>query len=639
MVARRPPFGHLIGPRWNVEVPSMCLGDFGRSLVRCWSVYTSSDLSVPVTAALLFFPLPHPPSLVHVAVRFGFLLAPLSPFRSQLSYVVPAVPHSCGTRLRWAMAPPAFVPLATAAGACALHGVGVRGQARHQCQLPGRLSFAAPAGVPRPARRPTAAAAATPRMAVASSSDAPAAASDSSAAGGVTLDRVVCKFGGSSLANAERLREVTKLVKMQLDASAKPPIVVLSAMGPSTNELLSAGDRALTEGVVDMTSIRNRAYEACEELGLSTEDLVDPLLLNLDQLLLGVKFIKELSPRTMDYLVSFGERLSVRIFAAHLRQNEGLPARAVDAFDAGFRSNSTFTNAELCDVTEAQVASFFATSMPADAVAIVTGFIAKDEDGNITTLGRGGSDLTASTIGAALGVTEVQVWKDVDGILSTDPRIVKAAVPVPSVMFEEAAEMAYFGAKVLHPIAMMPAMRANIPVRVKNSYNPSHPGTVIVRDRAVEADNPVTAISVKRGVQLVDIVSTRMLGAYGFLAEVFKLFATHRVSVDMIATSEVSVSLTLEAAKQDSRVMDALAADLRQVARVSFSSDHAIVSLVANVKRSSDVLARSMHVLNEAGIEVQMISQGASKYNISMIVADAKATRAIELIHKAFFGV
>lgn len=639
MVARRPPFGHLIGPRWNVEVPSMCLGDFGRSLVRCWSVYTSSDLSVPVTAALLFFPLPHPPSLVHVAVRFGFLLAPLSPFCSQLSYVVPAVPHSCGTRLRWAMAPPAFVPLATAAGACALHGVGVRGQARHQCQLPGRLSFAAPAGVPRPARRPTAAAAATPRMAVASSSDAPAAASDSSAAGGVTLDRVVCKFGGSSLANAERLREVTKLVKMQLDASAKPPIVVLSAMGPSTNELLSAGDRALTEGVVDMTSIRNRAYEACEELGLSTEDLVDPLLLNLDQLLLGVKFIKELSPRTMDYLVSFGERLSVRIFAAHLRQNEGLPARAVDAFDAGFRSNSTFTNAELCDVTEAQVASFFATSMPADAVAIVTGFIAKDEDGNITTLGRGGSDLTASTIGAALGVTEVQVWKDVDGILSTDPRIVKAAVPVPSVMFEEAAEMAYFGAKVLHPIAMMPAMRANIPVRVKNSYNPSHPGTVIVRDRAVEADNPVTAISVKRGVQLVDIVSTRMLGAYGFLAEVFKLFATHRVSVDMIATSEVSVSLTLEAAKQDSRVMDALAADLRQVARVSFSSDHAIVSLVANVKRSSDVLARSMHVLNEAGIEVQMISQGASKYNISMIVADAKATRAIELIHKAFFGV
>lgn len=617
----------------------MCLGDFGRSLVRCWSVYTSSDLSVPVTAALLFFPLPHPPSLVHVAVRFGFLLAPLSPFCSQLSYVVPAVPHSCGTRLRWAMAPPAFVPLATAAGACALHGVGVRGQARHQCQLPGRLSFAAPAGVPRPARRPTAAAAATPRMAVASSSDAPAAASDSSAAGGVTLDRVVCKFGGSSLANAERLREVTKLVKMQLDASAKPPIVVLSAMGPSTNELLSAGDRALTEGVVDMTSIRNRAYEACEELGLSTEDLVDPLLLNLDQLLLGVKFIKELSPRTMDYLVSFGERLSVRIFAAHLRQNEGLPARAVDAFDAGFRSNSTFTNAELCDVTEAQVASFFATSMPADAVAIVTGFIAKDEDGNITTLGRGGSDLTASTIGAALGVTEVQVWKDVDGILSTDPRIVKAAVPVPSVMFEEAAEMAYFGAKVLHPIAMMPAMRANIPVRVKNSYNPSHPGTVIVRDRAVEADNPVTAISVKRGVQLVDIVSTRMLGAYGFLAEVFKLFATHRVSVDMIATSEVSVSLTLEAAKQDSRVMDALAADLRQVARVSFSSDHAIVSLVANVKRSSDVLARSMHVLNEAGIEVQMISQGASKYNISMIVADAKATRAIELIHKAFFGV
>lgn len=537
------------------------------------------------------------------------------------------------------MASPAFVPVTAAAGACALIGQGVRGQACHQSRLPGRYVFAVPASVPSPSHRP-AAAAATLRMAVASSSsDAPAAVGESSAVDGVALDRVVCKFGGSSLANAERLREVTKLVKMQLDASAKPPIVVLSAMGPSTNELLSAGERALIEGVVDMTSIRNRAYEACEDLGLPKEDLVDPLLLNLDQLLLGVKFIKELSPRTMDYLVSFGERLSVRIFAAHLRQNEGLPARAVDAFDAGFRSNSMFTNAELCDVTESQVSAFFASSLPTDAVAVVTGFIAKDEDGNITTLGRGGSDLTASTIGAALGVTEVQVWKDVDGILSTDPRIVKAAVPVPSVMFEEAAEMAYFGAKVLHPIAMMPAMRANIPVRVKNSYNPSHPGTVIVRERAVETENPVTAISVKRGVQLVDIVSTRMLGAYGFLAEVFKLFATHRVSVDMIATSEVSVSLTLEAAKQDSRVMDALADDLRQVARVDFSSDHAIISLVANIKRSSEVLARSMHVLSEAGIEVQMISQGASKYNISMIVADAEATRAIELVHKAFFGV
>jgi len=531
----------------------------------------------------------------------------------------------------------AFAPATAVGVGAALRGVGLYGSTSRRPQLPWRPAVTAPGAPPHHAHGAAAAA----RMAVASSSSssAPAAASETPVGGAVKLDRVVCKFGGSSLANAERLREVTKLVKLQLEASNKPPIVVLSAMGPSTNELLSAGDRALLEGVVDMTSIRNRAYEACEELDLSKEDLVDPLLLNLDQLLLGVKFIKELSPRTLDYLVSFGERLSVRIFAAHLRQNEGLSARAVDAFDAGFRSNSMFTNAELCDVTQEQVATFFASNLPSDAIAVVTGFIAKDEDGNITTLGRGGSDLTASMIGAALGVTEVQVWKDVDGILSTDPRIVKSAVPVPSVMFEEAAEMAYFGAKVLHPIAMMPAMRSNTPVRVKNSYNPSHPGTVIVRERAVHAENPVTAISVKRGVQLVDIVSTRMLGAYGFLAEVFKLFATHRVSVDMIATSEVSVSLTLEAAKQDSRVLDALAEDLRQVARVSFSSDHAIVSLVANVKRSSEVLARSMHVLNKANIEVKMISQGASKYNISMIVADAEATRAIELIHKAFFGV
>lgn len=205
---------------------------------------------------------------------------------------------------------------------------------------------------------------------------------------------------------------------------------------------------------------------------------------------------------------------------------------------------------------------FFDNVVGDNTLAIVTGFIAKDANGEVTTLGRGGSDLTATTLGAAIGVTEVQVWKDVDGILSTDPRVVKAAIPVPAVTYTEAAEMAYFGAKVrstkrekvqrtglalmlnlpslfyfwlvltpkvLHPVAMMPAMKHSITVRVKNSYNPTHPGTKILSERKLSTARPVTAISVKRDVQLVDIVSTRMLGAYGFLAEVFKIFANHRV--------------------------------------------------------------------------------------------------------------
>lgn len=469
--------------------------------------------------------------------------------------------------------------------------------------------------------------------AAASSGSAPAAASAPAA-----LDRVVCKFGGSSLADAERLAEVTKLVKMQMEASRRPPVVVLSAMGPSTNELLAAGDKALVEGVVDMSSIRDRAYAACEVLGLPKEELVDPLLLNLDQLLLGVKFIKELSPRTKDYLVSFGERLSVRIFAAHLRKNEGLPAQHVDAFEMGFVSTSNFTNAELLQDTFENVKRYVDEKVGDTTVAVVTGFIAKDTDGNITTLGRGGSDLTASAIGASIGATEVQVWKDVDGILSTDPRIVPGAVPVPNVDFDEAAEMAFFGAKILHPIAMMPARAANIPVRVKNSYNPSHPGTVIRANRAGSETEPVTAISLKKNVQLVDICSTRMLGAYGFLSEVFKAFSLHKLSVDVIATSEVSISMTLNEEAVSAETRDLLVADLATAATVRFSTGKAIVSLVSNIGKSSEIVGRAATALHGAGIEIQMISQGASKHNISFVVESGEAKEAVKVLHSEFFG-
>lgn len=451
-----------------------------------------------------------------------------------------------------------------------------------------------------------------------------------------SLDRVVCKFGGSSLADASRLREVSRLVRAQLAASRKPPIVVLSAMGSSTNELLAAGKAALEQQTVDVTKMQQRLYEACRELQLSSEDLVDPLFTDLDQLLLGIKFIKELSPRTLDYLVSFGERLSVRIFAAHLRQNEGLLAKHVDAFDMGFVTNSRFTNADMLADTFQNIRSYVESSEQ-ESIMVVTGFIAKDREGSITTLGRGGSDLTASTIGAAIGASEVQVWKDVDGILSTDPRIVPGAMPLPSIAFQEAAEMAFFGAKILHPDAIQPAMRANIPVRVKNSYNPTHPGTVILATREVQDKNPVTAISLKKNVDLVDICSTRMLGAYGYLAEVFKTFARHKVSVDAIATSEVSISMTLNEAEASASKREELIADLESIATVHFSTGKAIVSLVANVARSSEIVGRATMALHKEGIEVQMISQGASKFNISFVIEGKDARMAVQLLHAEFF--
>jgi len=277
---------------------------------------------------------------------------------------------------------------------------------------------------------------------------------------------------------------------------------------------------------------------------------------------------------------------------------------------------------------------------------VITGFIGKDVTGRVTTLGRGGSDLTASLIGAAAGCDEVQVWKDVDGILTADPRICPDALPVSEVSFEEAAELAYFGAQVLHPLAMQPARRVDMPVRVKNSYNPAADGTLITAAGSATRTY-VTAITSKKGVQLVDIVSTRMLGAHGFLARTFEAFAKHQISVDTIASSEVSVSLTLNtnlALPRKDRddplapsSLDALVDDLSAIAEVRASGGHTIITLIANVDKSSNVMADVFAVMTEWGIQVEMLSQGASKVNISLVVPDERGVEAIKALHERFF--
>jgi aspartate kinase len=225
------------------------------------------------------------------------------------------------------------------------------------------------------------------------------------------------------------------------------------------------------------------------------------------------------------------------------------------------------------------------------------------------------------------------VWKDVDGILTTDPRIVSAARPVPLVSFEEASELAYFGAKVLHPLSIQPAMRKNIPVRVKNSYNPTHPGSLIVEKSDKDPDLLVKAITCKRNVTLVDIVSTRCLGQHGFLAKVFQLFADHAISVDMVATSEVSVSLTLNNGAELTGVVKALS----EFASVVVSESKAILSLIGNIDRSSEILDTAFATLKHEGVNVQMISHGASKVNIGLIVEESEIEGCVKAMHKFFF--
>jgi len=461
---------------------------------------------------------------------------------------------------------------------------------------------------------------------------------------------MVMKFGGSSVSTPERMQEVASII---LSFPGQLPVVVLSAMGSTTNLLLQAGEEALITAPGSISSlpplrmIKELHRDTADKLKIdpAAREEVEALLSQLAQLLVGVSIMQDLTPRARDSLVSFGERLSTRLFAAYLRAN-GVPARQYDAFSIGITTTDDFTNADVIyEATLPAVKAAF-TRGPGQVaeLPVVTGFLGKGAGtGAITTLGRGGSDLTCTLIGAALGLPEVQVWKDVDGILTSDPRVVDGALPVDELTFEEATELAFFGATILHPLAMQPAAdRGDMSVRVKNSYNRTAPGTLISATRDM-SQTMVTSIVLKQNTTLIDIGSTRMLGQYGFLAKVFKVFGQMKLSVDVVATSEVSVSLTLDPAKtlweRDliDEELESLMDAFEGWATASYRRGMSILSLICSVEKTNFILARVFAVLGREMVQVELISQGASKVNISLVVADEKAKGALRALHKEFF--
>ena len=446
---------------------------------------------------------------------------------------------------------------------------------------------------------------------------------------------IVMKFGGTSVESAEAIARVAGIVRARLD---RKPVVVVSAMGKTTNKLLEIG-RGAAEGhqaaLAGLGQLKRFHLAEAEKLGI-TDSLnkvpfgIEATFKELKEFVQALVVMRELSPRVIDALSAYGERLS-SIIVSGAFHGLGIPVLHFDA--RGYiKTDSRHTQAApLLSDSYARLQEALVPTVNGGVVPVLGGFIASNEDGVTTTLGRGGSDYTASIVGAGIGAEEIQIWTDVDGMLTADPTILPGALRVKVCSFTEAAELAYFGAKVLHPATVLPAIEKNIPVRILNSRRPEVEGTLIVSDPP-PCSTPIRSIACKRNITLWNIVSTRMLMAHGFLRRIFEVFDRYETPVDMLATSEVSVSLTID----NIRSLAAIRAELEAFAEVSIEENQAIVCLVGeNIRRCDNVSARAFAALD--GIRPRMVSQGASQLNLSMVVAASDLQSAVESLHREFF--
>jgi len=438
----------------------------------------------------------------------------------------------------------------------------------------------------------------------------------------------VMKFGGSSLGDASRIKNVCSIIKSKLK---EKPVVVVSAVQGITDMLLEIAEKAASGNEVskELEDLKLKHHNILSDLQLD-KTMVDSSLQEFFEVIDKIFVMKKTNPELMDEVLSFGERISARIVAGALNKI-GVKAQAVDAYDIGMVTTPDYGKAEPLPDAEERISKAL---KEIKQVPVITGFIGKDSAGNITTLGgRGGSDYTAGIVGAAIG-SPVEIWTDVDGIMSADPKVVKEAKTVDTISFNEASELAYFGARVLHPKTIWPPIRKNISVKVLNSFKPKNKGTTIVKE-ARETKNIVKAIASKKDIYLVHVVSTRMLLAHGFLSRLFSVFEDYKKSIDLVATSEVSVSLTVDNAED----LDKIKNDLAGVADIKIEKDKAIVCVVGEGMRSLPGIAgRTFSALGRNKVNIEIISQGASEINISFVVDNKDADKAVRVLHKEYFG-
>jgi aspartate kinase len=458
---------------------------------------------------------------------------------------------------------------------------------------------------------------------------------------------VVMKFGGTSVADQAAIERLISIVRAQRQADAQQeggdargPIVVVSALSKVTDRLLGVAANA---GAGDLEGAQNNLRELRQRHITVSKVIIDAVQREqvvacidrefdeLERLAHALCVLQEVSPRWLDTIAATGEILSSRIVAAALTAH-GLLATWIDARRTVVTDNEFTAAAPLFTETTASLMSNVDPPLAAGRLPVMGGFVGATRDGVTTTLGRGGSDYSAAIIGACLGAGEIQIWTDVDGMLTADPRIVPDPYVVPHLSFAEASELAYFGAKVLHPATIQPAVSRNIPVRILNSHRPHARGTLITGVRP-QGERPLTAIASKSGVTVISITSTRMLMAHGFLRRLFEVFERFKTPVDVVTTSEVTVSVTVD----DRRRLPSIVEALSQFADVEAEHDMAIVCVVGEALQTDPQLIGQ--VLQGIGdIPIRLVSQAASRSNVTFVIREGDLPPALGRLHARFFS-
>lgn len=447
------------------------------------------------------------------------------------------------------------------------------------------------------------------------------------------------KFGGTSVEDAIAIKRVVEIVKGELPNKV---LIVLSACSGVTNELIRTahsvrdGSEKSALEIVDQLEFRHKTIAEI----LLQESFLEKVILQINGLcteirniVRGVNLLGELTPRSMDTITSYGERLSTLIFNAALVQ-ENISSALFDARKIMITDDAFGEAQPIFEKITLNIEKYLKPVIEHNNIIVTQGFIGATEEGFTTTVGRGGSDYSAAIFGSYLNAKDIQIWTDVDGMMTADPRIVPEAKLINEISFDEAAELAYFGAKVLHPNTILPAVDKNIPVKILNSRKPEVNGTIIVKESSRGQVSVVKSIASKKNIIVINVSSSRMFLAYGFLAKLFSIFSNYKKSVDVVSTSEVSVSVTIDNDKD----LTEIEKELKEIGDIRIERNKAIVCIVGKgMKQTSGIAAQVFTALANADINIEMISEGASEINITLVVDQNYADDAVRVLHREFF--